>query len=67
LPNVGPTEIIVVLVVVLLIFGPRRLPELGRSSGSAIRQFKQGLTDTREAASITAADAAPAKRDAGGA
>lgn len=44
MPNIGPLEIVVVLVLVLIIFGPRRLPELGRSLGKGIREFKQSVT-----------------------
>ncbi len=44
MPNVGPAEIIIVLVVVLLIFGPKRLPDLGRSLGSGMREFKESVT-----------------------
>jgi sec-independent protein translocase protein TatA len=42
--GIGPLEIIVVLVVVLLIFGPKRLPDLGRSLGSGMREFKDSIT-----------------------
>lgn len=38
------TDLIVVLVIVLLIFGPKRLPSLGRSLGSGFREFKDGIT-----------------------
>jgi sec-independent protein translocase protein TatA len=44
MPNIGPTEIIIVLVIVLLIFGPKRLPDLGRSLGSGMREFKDSVT-----------------------
>jgi len=44
LPNIGPMEIIVVLVIALVVFGPRRVPELGRSLGKGIREFKDTLT-----------------------
>jgi sec-independent protein translocase protein TatA len=39
-----PVEIIVVLLIVLLIFGPKRLPDLGRSLGGAMREFKDSVT-----------------------
>ena len=39
-----PVEIIVVLFIVLLIFGPKRLPDLGRSLGGAMREFKDSVT-----------------------
>jgi sec-independent protein translocase protein TatA len=38
------TDLIVVLVIVLLIFGPKRLPGLGRSLGSGLREFKDSIT-----------------------
>ena len=44
MPNVGPLEIAVVLVIVLIIFGPKRLPELGKSMGNGIREFKNSLS-----------------------
>jgi sec-independent protein translocase protein TatA len=44
MPNVGPLEIAVVLVIVLIIFGPKRLPELGQAMGRGIRQFKGSLS-----------------------
>ena len=42
--RIGPLEIIIVLVIVLLIFGPKRLPDLGRSLGSGMREFKNSVT-----------------------
>lgn len=48
LPNVGPLEIVVVLVVALVVFGPKRLPELGSSLGKGIRGFGQGLKGEHE-------------------
>ena len=44
MPNVGPLEIAVVLVIVLVVFGPKRLPELGKSMGKGIREFKGSLS-----------------------
>lgn len=40
MPNLGPTEILIVLGVVLLLFGGKKLPELARGSGKALRIFK---------------------------
>jgi sec-independent protein translocase protein TatA len=44
MPNIGPMELIIVLVIVLLIFGPKRLPGLGRQLGSGMREFKDSVT-----------------------
>lgn len=44
MPNIGPLELIVVLVIVLLIFGPKRLPSLGKQLGGGMREFKDSLT-----------------------
>ncbi len=43
MPNIGPLEIAVVLIVALVVFGPRRIPELGRSLGKGIRDFRSSL------------------------
>jgi sec-independent protein translocase protein TatA len=42
--NLGPLEIGIVLLIVLVIFGPKRLPQLGRSLGSGMREFKDAVT-----------------------
>ena len=44
MPNIGPLELIIVLVIILVIFGPKRLPGLGRSLGSGMREFKDSVT-----------------------
>jgi sec-independent protein translocase protein TatA len=42
--NVGPTELIIVLVIALLVLGPKRLPEAGRAVGKGMREFKDSLS-----------------------
>ncbi len=42
--DISPVQIMIVLAIALLIFGPKRLPELGRNLGSGIRDFKSGIT-----------------------
>jgi sec-independent protein translocase protein TatA len=43
-PNIGPTELIILLVIVLLIFGPKRLPGLGKQLGTGMREFKDSIS-----------------------
>ena len=43
IPNIGPLEIGILLVIALVVFGPKRLPELGSSMGKGIRGFGKGL------------------------
>jgi sec-independent protein translocase protein TatA len=48
LPEVGITGLIVILIVALLVFGPRRLPEIGRSLGKGMREFKDSITGSSD-------------------
>jgi len=65
--NIGPLEIAIVLIIALLVFGPKRLPELGKSLGKGIREFKGSITgedkdeqqQSDEQAQIAAADPTP--------
>lgn len=41
--NVGLTEMVIIFVIALVVFGPKRLPEIGRSLGSAMREFRRSL------------------------
>jgi sec-independent protein translocase protein TatA len=45
MPNIGPLELIIVLVVVLLLFGSTKLPKLARSIGEASQEFKKGIAE----------------------
>ena len=64
MPNIGPMEVIIVLVVALLILGPKKLPEVGRSVGRGIREFKGSITgddkDDEPATLAAANEPAPA-------
>jgi sec-independent protein translocase protein TatA len=44
MPNIGPLEVAVVLVIALIVFGPKRVPELGRSMGKGIREFRSSIS-----------------------
>ncbi len=43
-PNIGPLELVIVLVIALIIFGPKKLPQLGSSLGRGIREFRSSVT-----------------------
>ncbi len=49
MPNVGPMELIVVALIALVIFGPKRLPELGQSLGQGIRGFRKSISGDDDA------------------
>jgi sec-independent protein translocase protein TatA len=44
MPNIGPMELVIVLVIALVVLGPKRLPEVGRSVGRGMREFKESLS-----------------------
>ena len=50
MPNIGPMELIVVLVIALVVLGPKRLPAAGKSLGEGIRGFKDSLSGRSESA-----------------
>jgi sec-independent protein translocase protein TatA len=48
LPNVGMGELVVILVIVLVLFGAKRLPEVAKGLGKSIRSFKEGMNDSND-------------------
>ena len=44
MPNIGPMELAIVLIIALVIVGPKKLPDLGRSAGKGLREFKDSVT-----------------------
>lgn len=58
--SIGPLEIILILVVLLLIFGSKRLPSLGKSLGTGMREFKDSITGEDKQGEQTDATARPA-------
>ena len=48
LPNIGPMEMIIILVIAVLVLGPSKLPEVGSAFGKTIREFKKAVDDVKE-------------------
>jgi sec-independent protein translocase protein TatA len=46
--GIGPMELVIVLVIALLVLGPKRLPEVGRSIGRGMREFKESISGSRD-------------------
>ena len=78
MPSIGPMELIVVLVIALIVVGPKKLPGLGRSVGKGMREFKDGIgghddsddtkfvpaaTDSIDETAPNSSSAAPAPRE----
>jgi sec-independent protein translocase protein TatA len=71
MPNIGPLELAIVLIIALVVFGPKRLPELGRSLGRGIREFRgsvsgdhrDGDDEKSQQREIPAGDPGPAVAD----
>jgi sec-independent protein translocase protein TatA len=64
MPNIGPLEIGIVLLIALIVFGPKKLPELGKSLGKGIREFKGSIggddePEEKKASSPAAIEPAP--------
>ena len=48
MPNIGPLELVVVLIIALLVLGPQRLPQVARSVGRGMREFKNAVSMDRD-------------------
>jgi sec-independent protein translocase protein TatA len=59
--NIGPAEMIVILLIALVVFGPKRLPEIGRTVGKSLREFRRATQDLRDEfeGTLDADEAAP--------
>jgi sec-independent protein translocase protein TatA len=44
MPNIGPMELVIVLAIALIVLGPKKLPEVGRSLGKGMREFKDSIS-----------------------
>ena len=61
--SIGPLEIVLLLVLALLLFGAKRLPEIGRSLGSGMREFKDSVSGVTKPEPVQAAELPVATRD----
>jgi sec-independent protein translocase protein TatA len=64
MPNIGAPELIVILVIALLVLGPKKLPEVGRSVGRGMREFKESISGNDrddETPTITSSDSSEAR------
>jgi TatA/E family protein of Tat protein translocase len=58
MPNIGPVELVIILVIALLILGPGRLPDVGSALGKSIREFRKAATDVQDSVKLDAAPTA---------
>jgi len=59
-PNIGPGELILILIIALVVLGPGKLPDVAASLGKSVREFRKAATDVSDAAKLDA-PAAPAQ------
>jgi sec-independent protein translocase protein TatA len=62
MPSIGPMELVIVLVIALLVLGPKKLPEAGRGLGAGIRDFKNSLLgdeDGKKEAAVLPSETGP--------
>jgi sec-independent protein translocase protein TatA len=52
MPNIGPVELIIILVIALIVIGPGRLPDVGAALGKSIREFRKASTDVADATRV---------------
>ena len=65
MPNIGPMELVIVLVIALIVLGPKRLPDAGKSLGRGFREFKDAISgrDDDEQEDTALEPAAPRTRE----
>ena len=57
--NIGPGELIIILIIALIVVGPGKLPDVGSALGKSIREFRKAATDVKETTSLEAPAQAP--------
>ena len=60
MPNIGPGELILILIIAMVVIGPGRLPDVGAALGKSIREFRKASTDVAEATRIDTSPLPPA-------
>jgi sec-independent protein translocase protein TatA len=60
MPNIGPVELIIILVIALIVIGPGRLPDVGAALGKSIREFRKASSDITDAARVDTTPLPPA-------
>ncbi len=60
MPNIGPVELIIILVIALLVIGPGKLPDVGSALGKSIREFRKAATDVQDSVKLDVPPEAPA-------
>lgn len=65
LPHLGPTELIIILVIVIIVFGVGKLPEIGGALGKGIKEFRSATKDAEQAAKEAEAEGDTKKDDGG--
>jgi sec-independent protein translocase protein TatA len=61
LPNIGPVELVIILVIALLILGPGKLPDVGAALGKSIREFRKASSDVADATRIDTSPLPPSQ------
>ena len=59
LPNIGPGELILILIIALVVLGPGKLPDVASSLGRSVREFRKAATDVNDAGRLDAPSTAP--------
>ena len=54
MPNIGPVELVIILVIALLVIGPGKLPDVGSALGKSIREFRKAASDVQESVKLDA-------------
>ena len=63
MPNLGPTELIIILLIVILLFGAKKIPEIGKGLGKGIKDFKTAMKEGEDEAAKDEKDTKKSKSD----